>query len=549
MIDTRRHRLDAIKTFHIVLHSIALGVLALVLLSFIVPSIFALLPVFMPSFAQSISDNSVMTFESFLKIARALRFTLTQALLSALIAVFLGVPAAFLVSKRNFPFRRFLLALSGVPLCVPPMIIALAFVLFYGRQGWLNTILMRVFSLKEPPVTFLYSMAGVVIAHGFYNFPVVLRTVSRVWERLPESEEEAAYLLGARPFRLFRTVTLPHLLSSIFSSSILVFLYCFFSFIIVMLFGGIGGTTLEVELYRAARSSFNFRFAGFIALVETVCASGVLVLYVYVQRFFSSGSSGINPVRKRKNFSKWREILLSVIFLSSIGFFFVGPLMSVIVRSFQIQQRGSYAGTLEWSLTVWKNIFSRPSLYSAVISTVIVSSITALTATLAALAFALSQNRKSSFVSLIPFAPLAVSSVMLGFGWTLFIPQGSVFVLVCAESAIAWPFAWTQIKAALDRIPLGVNEASLLLSRNGMDSNIRVRIPLVLPGILSGAALVFAISAGDATLPLVLSLGKFENLPLMLYRLVGSYRFSEACACAVILALLSGFVFFLQDIK
>lgn len=534
---------------HLVLYGIGIGALVLVLLSFILPSVFALLPVFLPSFALGFSESSVMSLESFMKIGRALRFTVTQALLSSFIAVLVGIPAAFLVSKRNFLFRRFLLALSGVPLCVPPMIIALAFVLFYGRQGWLNEFLMRVFSLEKPPVTFLYSMGGVVIAHGLYNFPVVLRTVSRVWERLPEAEEEAACLLGARSFRIFRTVTLPHLASSILSSAVLVFLYSFFSFIIVMLFGGIGGTTLEVELYRAARSSFNFRLAGFIALVETLCASGILVLYVCVQGFFASSgsSSGIHPVRQRKKFAHWGEVFLSVLFLLAIAFFFTGPLASIVVRAFQVQSQGSYVGSLEWSLSAWKNVFARDSFYAALRSTMFVSSITAVIATSAALFFALMENKNYSFFSLIPFVPLAVSSVMLGFGWTLLIPQGSVFTLICAQSAVAWPFAWTQIKSALERIPVSVDEASRLLSINERDSNFRVRIPLVLPGILSGAALVFAISAGDATLPLVLSLGEFENLPLVLYRLVGSYRFSEACVCAVVLALLSGFVFFLQD--
>lgn len=324
----RAQRAGSQHVVQLFLHGIGIGALVLVLVSFILPSMYAVLPVFLPSFALEISESSVMSLDSFMKIGRALRFTLTQALLSSIIAVFVGIPVAFLVSKRNFPFRRFLLALSGVPLCVPPMIIALAFVLFYGRQGWLNGFLMRMFSLEKPPVTFLYSMGGVVIAHGLYNFPVVLRTVSRVWERLPEEEEEAACLLGARSFRIFRTVTLPHLASSILSSAVLVFLYCFFSFIIVMLFGGIGGTTLEVELYRASRSSFNFRLAGFIALVETICASGILVLYVFVQRFFASSgsSSGIHPVRVRKKFTHWGEVFLSVLFLLAIAFFFVGPL-------------------------------------------------------------------------------------------------------------------------------------------------------------------------------------------------------------------------------
>jgi len=136
---------------------------------------------------------------------------------------------------------------------------------------------------------------------------------------------------------------------------------------------------------------------------------------------------------------------------------------------------------------------------------------------------------------------------MLGFGWTLLVPRGNLAVLVLAQSAMAWPFAWTQIQSSLDRIPRSMHDAANLLSPRRLEAPFRILIPLASRGILSGAGFVFAISAGDATLPLVLSLSGFENLPLMLFRLTGSYRFSEACACAVILAVLCGFVFFLQD--
>jgi thiamine transport system permease protein len=147
----------------------------------------------------------------------------------------------------------------------------------------------------------------------------------------------------------------------------------------------------------------------------------------------------------------------------------------------------------------------------------------------------------------IPLTPLAVSSVILGFGWTLLVPRGNVFALILAQSAMAWPFVWTQIQSSANRVPASVHDASRLLSSGRLDSFFRVLIPLSLRGIFSGAGFAFAISAGDASLPLVLSLSQFENLALMLYRLVGSYRFSEACACAVVLAILSGSVFFLQD--
>ena len=539
---------------------------SVVLLAFAVPALAALAP----AFGRGNVSGSIAEFPRSLPFARimsALRFTLVEALLSAVVAVLVGIPAALLVARRNFPFRRFLLSLSGVPLCVPPVIIALAFVLFYGRQGYLNVFLMSVFGLKDPPVTFLYSLAGVVIAHGFYNFPVVLRTVSVAWERLDEAEEESALLLGAGRFRVFRTITLPALSGAILSSAVLVFLYCFFSFVIVLLFGGVGGTTLEVELYQAARSSLDFRAAGFIATVETLAALGIVIAYARIDRHAVSAFRG-GFLRERKRLSGIGERFAAIAYLLFIAVFFVGPLVSIVARSFLVFSGGAFSGGLHVSPSVWLTLFGRRNFLPALLNTVTIALAASAFATVAAIFFAFASDchelagddpsfgkTRSGFAKralalafrVIPLMPLAVSSVMLGFGWTLLAPRGNGLVLALAQAAIAWPFAWTQIRAALSRVPRSVRDAARLLSPNKLDVQFRVLIPLVRKGILSGAAFVFAISAGDATLPLVLSIRQFENLPLMLFRLAGSYRFSEACACAVFLGLLTGFVFFMQD--
>jgi len=542
--------------------SVAAAILAAVFLAFAVPALAAMIP----PFAAGLSPTDSQAFG---RLLSALRFTLTEALLSALVAVAIGLPSAFLVARRRFPGRRFLLSLSGVPLCVPPVIIALAFVLFYGRQGYLNTALMSLFGLSEPPVTFLYSLTGVVIAHGFYNFPVVLRTVSQVWERLPEAEEESARLLGAGRVRLFRTVILPRLAGPILASAVLVFLYCFFSFIIVLLFGGIGGTTLEVELYRAARSSLDFRMAGVISIIETCAALGIVFLYVNLQKRLSAGTAGLQAGRRRLPVRGGFEVAAVIAYLSFIAVFFIGPLVSIVVRSF-ISSGGIYSDSLRFSLDAWTDFFRRKNVLTALGNTVLVGASVAVLSTSAALCFALMRTRSERRVSyahhasralgvsripvanlffrMLPLTPLAVSSIMLGFGWTMLVPRGNVAVLILAQTALAWPFAWTQIQTALDRIPGGLHDAAAMLSPGRLDVSFRVLIPLALPGILSGAGFVFAISAGDASLPLVLSLRGFENLSLMLFRLAGSYRFSEACVSAVVLTALCGIVFFLQDI-
>ncbi|WP_252723459.1 ABC transporter permease subunit [Treponema pedis] len=156
-------------------------------------------------------------------------------------------------------------------------------------------------------------------------------------------------------------------------------------------------------------------------------------------------------------------------------------------------------------------------------------------------------SKPKKITAIIPYLPLAVSSVMLGFGWTLLRPNGSVAVLILAQSALAWPFAWTQIQIPLLRIPKNIFNAALIFSANKQDAFFRCIIPLCKRGVISAFGFVFAISAGDASLPIILNIPRFENLSLLLYDYASSYRFAESAAVAVILAVITGFVFFLQD--
>ncbi|MBO4859264.1 MAG: iron ABC transporter permease, partial [Treponema sp.] len=91
------------------------------------------------------------------------------------------------------------------------------------------------------------------------------------------------------------------------------------------------------------------------------------------------------------------------------------------------------------------------------------------------------------------------------------------------------------------------DRAALLFSRNKLDSVLRVYLPSCKKVILSSFVYCFAMSAGDATLPLVLSIPRFNTVALYTYKLASSYRFNQACASGVILTVLCGLIVFLCE--
>lgn len=518
----------------------------LVLLSFFLPLILSFVPLFSSRFDFSHITGVKSSFD-FLQIFRIAAFTVSQAFFSAALACAVGFAAAYFCARKNFRGRKFLMALSSVPLCVPAIIVALSFIIFFGNNGILNSFLKSLLNQDEPPVNFVFSMTGVIIIHGFYNFPLAMKTISQVWERLSEDEPNAALLLGASKFRIFKTITFPALLNSIAVSFLLIFLFCFFSFIIILLLGGLALTTLEVELYKAARTKLDMNLAAKIALTEISAALILILIYSNLQKKMRVQNENLKGIRERTSIKGFGQKVFFSFTIFIIILFLIAPLFSIFLHSTYNVNYTSIFNKFFY-FKAWKNIFLSRTFWTALWTSIKIGILTALVSLIASLFFAyitVFYNRRKIYA--VPYLPLAVSSVMLGFGWLLLKPNGTELILIFAQSSLAWPFAWTQIQTSLLRIPQNIINAAVLLSPDKKTAFFKVIVPLCKKGIFSALAFVFAISAGDTSLPIVLNIPRFNNLALLIFDYASSYRFVESSAVAVVLSLITGFVFFLQE--
>ncbi len=481
-------------------------------------------------------------------IIKIAAFTVFQAVISTLVAAAAGLPAAFFTARRKFPGRSFLLSLSSVPFCIPSLLIALGYVTFFGMSGHLNQLLMFLTGVKNPPVTFLYSFTGLIICHGFYNFPLVMSTVSDSWQRLPSDEQNAARILGASEFRVFRTVTIWQLMPSIVSACIPVFLYCYFSFMIVLMFGGIGTTTLEVEMYEQGKVNLNFPAAFKIGALETAIALFIVWIYTLFEHKASSikGLSFNKPALYQKKVTGLETIpFVCVMFF--IILFFICPLGGIVSGSLSsLRLRSSF------TFINFIKLLSSEKFLTAFRWTVITAASTgffcASTAFLYSIFLRSYEGKKISFLfKMLPIIPMAVSSVLTGLLITLLVRQGSFFILVIAQTLLNWPVAFRQIYPQLQKIPQTTLDAAGLLSNSQLDIIWRIYLPTARKSFFRAAGFCFAISAGDATLPLILAIPDFDTLALYTYRLAGRYQFNEACAAGVILGILCAGIFALSS--
>jgi thiamine transport system permease protein len=528
--------------------------------------------------AGSISDRRTFAI---------LGFTVMQATLSCLLSLAFGLPGAWLYARFRFPGRRLLMALSALPFCVPPVLVILAFVLYFGNAGIVHRVIESIAGKgKAAGTSFLYSFGGIVLVHAFYNFPVIVQIVGGTWSRIPTSREDAARVLGAGGFRAFLTGTLPSLGPAIGQAASLVFLFCFFSFSVVLVFGGFSGSTLEVEVYRKARLEADPAGAAAIALLETLIALSCVAVFSYFERRTAAGT-GRGGSRGEALRPRGFPLLFLALYGIFLALFFLGPILALLVQAFSLSSgwdrfTGFGTGNFRRLLSG-----SPPPLLRAMAGSFATAVPASILATAAGIALAYSRlllvereadkdgkpwrmpgeraegggvlavfRRIGRGIAATPTAlpldlagslPLALSGVVTSLGWVLLFPAGGAFPVIMAQATMAFPFVFRGISGAFSSLERNPRSAARSLGANPITVFLTVDIPGAAPAILASAAFAFSMAIGDVNAPLLLGSGDFLSLPLLLYRLVASYRFPEACAVGLVLAALTGFVFFLKE--
>ena len=141
----------------------------------------------------------------------ALMVTLLAAVIAVLVNTFFGIVAAWLITKFSFKGKQTLAALIDIPFSISPVIAGLAFLMTFGRLGWANSYINQINQLFGVDIKIVFALPGVVLATIFVTFPFVSREIIPVLHAQGTDEEEAAALMGASGFTIFRKITFPHI--------------------------------------------------------------------------------------------------------------------------------------------------------------------------------------------------------------------------------------------------------------------------------------------------------------------------------------------------
>ncbi|MBR1598837.1 MAG: sulfate ABC transporter permease [Lachnospiraceae bacterium] len=144
-------------------------------------------------------------------VKSALLVTLLATVIAVIVNTFFGLLAGWLLTKFSFKGKQVLATLIDIPFSISPVIAGLAFIMTFGRLGWANPILESINQALGTDIQIVFALPGVVLATIFVTFPFVSREIIPVLNTQGKDEEEAAALMGAGGFTIFRKITFPHI--------------------------------------------------------------------------------------------------------------------------------------------------------------------------------------------------------------------------------------------------------------------------------------------------------------------------------------------------
>ena len=153
-------------------------------------------------YIKSLTDKYVLS---------ALKVTIIATISALIINTFFGIMAAWLLTKFSFRGKHILATLIDIPFSISPGIAGLAFIMTFGRMGWAAPYITALNKFFVLDIKIVFAIPGVILATVFVTFPFISREIVPILNAQGKDEEEAAALMGADGFTIFRKITLPHI--------------------------------------------------------------------------------------------------------------------------------------------------------------------------------------------------------------------------------------------------------------------------------------------------------------------------------------------------
>ena len=503
----------------------------LVALALLLPTCYLLMRAFG---AGAAAWENLLRLSTFATLLRTLGLALSVTVLSALIAV----PLAWLTVRTDVPLRRLWATLTPLPLVMPSYVGAYLLASALGPRGMLQGVLENAFGIERLPS--LYGFPGALITLTLLSYPYLLLSVRATLLRTDPALEEASRSLGRSPWVTFWRVTMPLLRPALGSGGLLVALYTLRDFGAVALMRYDTFTRVIYVQYQ----SFDRAQAALPALILI----GVTLIFVTLEgriqqraRYFQ-GASGAQRPPTVVPLGLWRWPAFCYCF----GVVACSLLLPTLMLFYWLL-RGLLAGEMA------------PALGVATWNAVLASALAALVTVVAAIPVGLLVVRQPSKLSYLlerltysayalPGIVIALALVFLGANHAPWLYQ-TLPLLILAYLILFIPQAVGTVRSSLLQIHPSLEEAAHSLGKGSAWVFWSITLPLLRPGLLAGAGMVFLTAMKELPATLLLAPIGFKTLATAVWSSVSEAYFAAAAAPALLIVLMSSLPMMMQILR
>lgn len=472
-------------------------------------------------------------------MVNSLKVTVVSTALSAAI----GLPLAYLMGRTKIKGSSFLNILIVISYLSPPFIGAYAWIQLLGRNGVVTQFFNEMFNTTFGGV---YGFAGIVLVFTLQSFPLVYIYVSGALKNLDNSLNEAAESLGCGRLGRIQKIIIPLVMPTLLASSMLVFMRVFSDFGTPMLIGE-GYKTLPVLIY----NSFMGEVGGDDGFAAAICCIviGLTIVMFFVQRFIAGRNTyamtALKPMAAEE--AKGLRNILSHLAAYGIVGLSVLPQIVVIYTSFLASNGGqvftggfsmqSYEATLlaKDNDVIWHTYF----LGLCAIAIVLVLGV------VIAYLSVRKRNALNSALDVITMFPFIIPGSVLGISFVFafnkspLILTGTALIMIVSFAIRRMPYTVRSSTAVLGNISPSIEEAAISLGASEMTTFRKVTVPMMAPGVLSGAIMSWVTIISELSSSIILYTNSTQTLTVSIYTEVIRGNYGNASAYATVLTLTS----------
>jgi len=464
------------------------------------------------------------------RLPTLLRNTIELTVAVSICTAIVGGGLAWIVTRTDIPLRGLWSWLLAVPLVVPPYVGAFVYIAYLGPRGWLYDWTNGSLTFPE-----FYGFRGATLVLTLFTYPYVFLTTSAALRRFNPAFRDAAAVAGASGWRRFVTITIPLARPALVAGVMLAALYVLSDFGTVSL---LRERTFTQEIYRQLTGRFDRSAASALSTVLIFMTMILLFSQTLLQgraRYYQDAGAAWRPAPPvRLGWWKAPALLAVMAVVTAALLIPIGTLIYWTIEGLRDDSTaaeiwGASSGGL-WRYA-WNSIWSAG--LGATVAALLALIVAALRARHPGPASAVIEKVAQAGYAL-PGVIVALSVVFLLNNW-LPLLYGTVFAVIMAYVLRFFPQAYQSTSTSYLQVSPAAEDAAKTMGRPPWRATLEVTVPLIMPGLLTGWALVFITALKELPATLLLRPAGFDTLPVRIWIQSSEGIFTLAAPAALVL--------------